>query len=316
MKSVVKHVYNRTRNGGLLFYSVIDCLVYFTLFCSLSRKYDIIVLGLCLMFDHIHILSEIQTHSQITCLMRESSSRYARAFNMSSGMEGQIFDKSFGCAIKVGGKKVRTNIAYLYNNPVEKKLCKKAEEYRWNFLAYRNSTHPFSPAIYMEKARKPLRDALAEVKSARSDDKPLTYNQLYRLIDKLDKTEREQLTDYIISTYNCIDYDAASAYYNSFDDMLIAIHSNTGSEYDIQEISTRGDDRVYKMMTRTLMKEYKMSNVKRLLSKPIDEKQKIAELLYGYTQASREQIGKYLWMSRDRITKRRKKASGAQVPGE
>lgn len=308
MKNIVKHVYQRTRNGGLLFYSDIDRLVYFSLFSSLSRRYSVTVLGLCLMIDHIHSLVDIVSHSQLTALMRDSSSRYARSFNMSSGITGQVFDKSYGWACKIGGKKIRTAIAYLYNNPVEKQLCARAEEFRWNFLAYRNNPHPFSPAISLEHASKAMRKAISEIKSARKEDSPLSYSQLFRILKGLKATERQQIIDYIISSYNCIDYDAASSYYSSFDEMMTAVHSNTGSEYDINEISTYGDDRIFSLMTKTLREECHIINPKRVLSLSKEEKTTLKDVLHGYTQATDEQLQKYLWTSRKRITKKRRKA--------
>ena len=50
------HIYQRTYDGYLIFYSVRDFLVFFTLLCTTARKYKITVLGLCLMYDHIHVL--------------------------------------------------------------------------------------------------------------------------------------------------------------------------------------------------------------------------------------------------------------------
>ena len=311
MKVIVKHAYMRTRTGGLLFYSVRDCLVFFTLFCTIARKYSVRVLAVCLMYDHVHILVEVRHQKQLTALVRDCTSRYARAFNMSSGRTGQVFDKSFGYAPKTGGKKIRTAIAYVYNNPVEKKLVRRAEEFKWNLLAYHKSSFPFSKPIDRKCARKPMRRALSEVDAARSSDRPMSYAQLARIMEGLDAEELKQLTDYIITSYNCVDYDAVAAHYSSFEDMLTAIHSNTGSEYDIKEISTKGDDRVYRQMSRALAEHGNSNRGKRVISLPVDEKRELSEMLRGYTLASEEQVEKYLWIGTRRLTRRSKKAGGA-----
>lgn len=52
------HVYQRSLNGSVIFYSLEDCLVYFTVFCTSAVKYGVSVLGLCVMYDHIHQLLE------------------------------------------------------------------------------------------------------------------------------------------------------------------------------------------------------------------------------------------------------------------
>ena len=311
MKVIIKHAYTRTRTGGLIFYTVKDYLVFFTLFCTIARKHSIRVLGLCLMYDHIHILVEILSESQLTALVRECTSRYAISFNLSSGRSGQVFDKSFGHATKVGGKKVRTTIVYLYNNPVEKKLVRKAEEYRWNFLAYYKNPYPFSKPINKKTARAVLRKAVSEVDDALRNNRPLSYTMLNRLMAKLNSEEKNQLTDYITSKYNCIDYEAAIAYFSSYENMLTAIHSNTGSEYDIKEITTKGDDKIYARMSKALLEHGETVRSKRVISLSREEKLKFAQMLYGYTQGSQEQLDKFLWLSNKRITKRRPKAGGA-----
>ena len=54
-------------------------------------------------------------------------------------------------------------------------------------------------------------------------------------MNRLNERERSQLVDYIISVYNCIDYHFLTGCYGSYQDMLLAVNSNTGSEYDIKE---------------------------------------------------------------------------------
>ena len=63
-------------------------------------------------------------------------SRYVKEFNARTGRSGALFDPRYGSAMKKDGKKIRSAIAYLFNNAVEKHLCKKAEDYKWNFLSY------------------------------------------------------------------------------------------------------------------------------------------------------------------------------------
>lgn len=49
----------------------------------------------------------------------------------------------------------------------------------------------------------------------------------------LSARELQQYTDYAIRMYNPVDYYAVIRYYGSYDKMLTAINSNTGSEYDV-----------------------------------------------------------------------------------
>ena len=56
LEEEVSHTYQRIRHGFNVFYEVEDYLVYYTMFSVMSKRYDIIVYGLCLMIDHIHSL--------------------------------------------------------------------------------------------------------------------------------------------------------------------------------------------------------------------------------------------------------------------
>ena len=50
------HIYQRTVKRFNIFYDLEDYLVYFTIFAIAARQYHVTVSGLCLMFDHIHML--------------------------------------------------------------------------------------------------------------------------------------------------------------------------------------------------------------------------------------------------------------------
>ena len=76
-------------------------------------------------------------------LINHACAWYAREFNQSVSLAGRLLKKNFGSAPKRDDKAVRTAINYVGNNPVEKRLCVCPEEYRWNFIAYGNSRHPF-----------------------------------------------------------------------------------------------------------------------------------------------------------------------------
>jgi len=50
----VHHIYQKTKGGVVIFYSLRDYLVYFTIFCTLAERMDVTVLALCPMPDHLH----------------------------------------------------------------------------------------------------------------------------------------------------------------------------------------------------------------------------------------------------------------------
>ena len=187
-----EHIYKNTKDGGLLFYTLSDYLVFFTITCVTAEKMDITLAALTLMRDHVHEELEV-SHPKIMA-------DYERIVK----------------------SRIRDSFAYLGNNPVERKLCRRAIEYRWNFLAYAHSAHPFSKPLVIRDASKSLRRAVKVVQSLHKQRNILNYAVLKRLFEPLCPEEIQQLTDFIISTYNVIDYEAAASWYGSVDKMIAA----------------------------------------------------------------------------------------------
>ena len=271
----VLHLYQNAVNGYLLFYTRLDCLVFFTLVNVLAVKYRIHLLGLCLMPDHLHSLLEAGSRRALDAFVREYTSRFSRCQNQWLGRKGPLFNENFGLALKVGFKAIRTAIAYLFNNPVEKCLVERAEAYRWNFLACAGGQHPFSESLVLRRASRNLCRAVREVNAEKYNGRPLSYPLLDRLFRNLSLQEKEQLTDYIISLYSIIDHEAMLSFYGSYETALIAFHANTGSEYDIKEDRDVRSDVPYRAINRQLLRETGFSSVDEMLRLPEPCRQEI-----------------------------------------
>lgn len=224
-----------------------------------------------------------------------------------------LFKSPFGSSVKYGDKNIRTAAGYLYNNHTNKKLCERAEEIRWNFLAYAHNNNPFSESIIKERVSHTLRNALKEIDANRKTDKPLNYATLRRLYKPLGKEEKEQLTDYIISVYNAIDFAALESLYRSYEDMLYSFNANTFNEYDISEDADErtGDDRVYNRLAKQVLESGKFTSVKDILQLSDDERFRLALMLQARTGASYKQIGAFVHL---KITKVKNVFTGVDVP--
>ena len=270
--------------------------MFYTVFASVSRKYDLKVTGLCLMVDHLHVLVQSDIESVVSRFVSHYTSVFVKLYNEDVGRKGELFEKSFGRAWKRGSKKVRTAIAYLLNNPVEKSVCRRVEEYRWNFIAYADSLNPYSEQIPLRFASRALRRALKEVTRTASVGCHLNYVQLRRLLLPLDQKEKEVLTDHIIMTYNVVDYKILTNYYGSYENLLLAVNSNTGSEYDIHETFHHGSDKVYREMASCIRKHCGISQVRTVTVLDVGDKISVAHHLQHFTSASVFQICKFLHM--------------------
>ena len=182
-----------------------------------------------------YMLLQADSHETVSCFMREQETTYSREFNMDICSKGHVFKPVYGLSNKIGDKKKRDASAYLYNNSVEKGLSFRAEDYRWIFLAYALSDHPFSNKLVFRKASTNMKKVLAEVKYLYDSGRYVTYTFLKRWFAMLNHDEINQLADHIIVNYKVVDYKEAIRLYGSYEKIVVAINSNTGCEHDIHE---------------------------------------------------------------------------------
>ena len=290
----VNHVFQRTRNSGLVFYDVADYLVFFTVFCSQARKNGIQVLALCPMPDHVHQVVTARSGVQLSAFEKGYARLFAWEWNRSRGRKGALFHHRFDSAYKTGEKQVRTTLARNNNKPVERKLSRKAEEYRWTFLAYYGNTHPFSPELNLSRARSYVRSVIREIRECHDAGGYLRYRQLGRWERHLSAQEWLQVTDAIISLWNVIDFEAACAYYGDFEAMLQAFHEYTGSEDGLREERDNCSDTVYADCLRVLQAEGLVESPFSIPTLPDGRKETCFRLLLERTSARPGQIAKFL----------------------
>lgn len=286
------HVYQRTKGGMNIFYDLEDYIVFYTVFSVVSKLYKISVLELCMMIDHVHILLSSEVLSEISRFIQHYTSLFMREYNNGIGRKGSLFHKSFGSAPKKGSKMIRSAIVYIGNNPVEKGLCSKAAEYRWNFLAYMSADDPFSKSGPLCGYSLRLRNAMREVAGCSQRGEYLSYAKVRRMYGRLREHEKEILTDYVIKTYFPFAKEELLSFYNSYDDMLNAMDSTSGSEYDIKEKYYYGTDLIYEDMMEVVRGN--VMPVRKVTVVPDEDKFEIARLLHCRTQGSVIQISKFL----------------------
>ncbi len=300
-KNTWTHCYQRTADGGVLFYTYSDHLVYFTHYCISARKHHIRVLAMCQMPDHVHDTILTDRKENLERFKCETNTSFSRKHNERFRRKGSVLEGPYGRAPKFELKKIRTNLIYVENNPVERKLVTRAEEYRWNYLAYADNDHPFSEKLVIRRASWPLRKAVREVKAQFRAGKPMNYAQLERLFQPLNRKEGLQLTDFIITTYNAIDYQATIDLFGSYDNLLMATHSTAGSEYDLKEHFVGKSDACYNQMTAMLLREGKVKDIHDILSLSDDEKYELYLLLQRTIDALPEQIAGFLHLAMKRV---------------
>ena len=289
-----EHIYIRSINQFVIFYSMEDRLVYYTVFAVMAKRYRVTVLALALMFDHIHHLIKAISRELYGKFIGVTTSTFAMAYNRDSGRKGPLFHKAYGNSAKRRDKDIRNCIAYNYNNSVEKLLFNRAEQDRWNLLAYIDNPHPFSKEICRKTASKKLLKSMDAVILFHGRNKYLDYPVVRKLFEGLGLEEREQLLDFIISLYLPIDKECLLGFYKSYDAMVLAINSNTGKEYDMNEIFDPESHQDFVRMLELTQRSSFADSPRSIILAPEEQKRKIAKAFMERTGASLNHAKRFL----------------------
>lgn len=243
------HLFGITADKGICFYTTADCLVWFTLFCILAKKYKVRVLAVCIMLNHFHIEARFPSKQVMSSMMRELNSRFTQQYNRQYQLSGPLFRERYGSSLKMKEQHIKDNFVYICNNPIGKKAVNKAEQYHWNFFAYMASEHPFSKPIIIRNCSKPFLCTRAEVMRCSRKGIPLNYTFFSGIYDRLPIEEKKQIVDLIISTYNVIDYGEIKRVWGGYGQLCEMLHTVSGSEYDLaDDVSTEDYRHYYQMM--------------------------------------------------------------------
>jgi putative transposase len=131
------HVFNRGNHKKRIFHSTQD----YEKFTHLLQKYfliykDVILLAYCLMPNHYHIL--IKTGSdptELPKLMQRFMTAYVLFFNKKYRQVGRLFQSRYSSRYLPFPKDIYRIYEYIKNNPLEAKLCRNSEDYKWLWLS-------------------------------------------------------------------------------------------------------------------------------------------------------------------------------------
>ena len=233
---VPHHVFTKAIEGNIIFYTVRDVLYYFTIYCCYARKYGIDVNMLCIMPNHTHSNESCSSHRRFELFHCEVESVFAKGYNLQHRRKGPLFLSPFGYSPKMVGKRQRDNLCYIANNPVAGNLCKTSIQYRWNFLAYADCSNPYSDKTPLSRETSRMRSAISMIKYYRKRNLPLDYARLEAIFQNLNPDETQRAIDYIITSYNCINYESMlNCFGGSMSSALNAFNIVSGSEHDMQD---------------------------------------------------------------------------------
>ena len=91
-----------------------------------------------------------------------------------------------------------------------------------------------------------------------------------------------------------IDYVSAIRFFDTFADMLTAMHATTGSEHDLNEVFVGKSDKPYAQMTSIILSQTDLKDIHQILTMDRDAKWELFLLLRKKTDVMGEQIKKFL----------------------
>ena len=243
-----QHICQIAADRGALFYSTADFLVFFTIFSIKAAKAKISVLAFCIMLNHFHLGAYFHDVRQMESFMNGLTSSHARIYNRHYGRTGQVYKTPYKNSPKSSDKLIRCNLAYTGNNPVEKSAVSKAEDYRWNFIKYMESDHPFSRPFDPVSASGSMLTLMKKVSRMYENGQFIDYSFFDKQYESLSEDEKNQITDFIISKYNIIDKKRIMSKFGSYDTLIRFMSSMVGNEFDLADDSSKEDYRHYSQM--------------------------------------------------------------------
>lgn len=289
-----QHVYKITADTGVLFYRTVDHLVYYSIESVMSRRYKLPVLADCHMFNHTHKLSAPEDLQQLITCESNINIAFTREYNKECGRRGRLFRGPFGSAAKFTDKDKKSALLYILNNPVEKKMCARAIDDRWTFLAYYEQEYPFSVRPSLSRCRWALRNAMKLVEHEFNCGRYLRYTLLNQIFVKLNPLEREQLTDYIIQLYFFFDREACYQLFGSWEKLVDTTDNSKGKEFDVGETFEPFSDAPIREMCKIADAYHQLDSGLPLLRLPDKRKKGLARILREKTMADDVLIARFL----------------------
>ena len=247
-KKGYQHIFQISVDRGIIFYTDADFIVFFSILWYAAMKYHVRIISCCIMANHFHLLAKFRSPEDMELFVNELTSIFALMYNKRYHRKGQLFKKSFGSAPKMHDDEIVNAVIYICNNPIPKSAVGHAVEYPWNFLAFMESSHPFSDSFDRLDLSDAMRRSMSIVERQHSSNKYLTYKILDEVFTPLDAKERKQLADYIVSVYNIVDYGFIKQKWESPEKLSMVLDAVRGSDYDTAEDYSKEDYRHYLQM--------------------------------------------------------------------
>ena len=145
-KTGIYHVLVRGINRGAIFHDDEDRQRYLDTLTRISKDNDAMILGYCLMDNHVHILLQEGARS-VSNLMNRLGASYAYYYNWKYERVGHVFQNRFKSENIEDDTYFKIVIRYIHLNPVKAGIVKKAKAYHWSSCQAYYSGKDYLPGL-------------------------------------------------------------------------------------------------------------------------------------------------------------------------
>ena len=147
LPGVPHHVTQRSNNRQAVFFSEKDRVHYVQTLHDCSRRYDLRVLGWCLMTNHVHLIAIPGAAESLALTLGQAHSQYSMERNRDRGRVGHLWqNRFFSCPLD--GAHLVAAMRYVDLNPVRAGMAPEACDWRWS--SARAHTLPNRPDLLLD----------------------------------------------------------------------------------------------------------------------------------------------------------------------
>jgi len=153
------HVTQRGNYGQSIFSGENDFKKYLQWLEDYSKKYELVIVGYCLMPNHVHLVVVPHNADSIAKTLNLCHMLYSQYYNKKSGKIGHLWQGRFySCALEE--RHLYEALRYVENNPVRAKLVPQAQ--MWKYSSARAHMSGMDNSEGLQLGKIPMVDAIED----------------------------------------------------------------------------------------------------------------------------------------------------------
>ena len=125
------HITQRGNYRQDVFRDDADRRQYLEFIADYSQKYNLEILGFCIMINHVHFLVIPKKEDSLATVFRIAHTRYSQYFNKKINAHGHLWQGRFYSCV-LDDRRLLATARYIERNPVRANVVKKPADYAWS----------------------------------------------------------------------------------------------------------------------------------------------------------------------------------------